>query len=307
LEKPSQDSAPTLLVTELWGLGDLALAVPFLKAAAATRRVVLVAKPHAAPLIARFAPGVELYPLVAPWTAFRGKYRLLDWPWRTLGRAVRDLRGRKFGTGVSARPDPRDHVLLMLAGARRRYGFPRAGSSPFLSDPIPPPALPHRADHWSSLASALGFRIDSASPARRTGRRILIHAGAGQPVRVWPRERFIKLAAELEGLGWHTEIVDDSLVGIERLMDKLDSFDRFIGNDSGPGHIAALLGVPTFTIFGPQLPELFAPRHPDARWVEGAPCRYKPCRDYCRFSEPLCLTALDVETVRREVVNWLNA
>jgi ADP-heptose:LPS heptosyltransferase len=75
------------------------------------------------------------------------------------------------------------------------------------------------------------------------------------------------LAAELEGLGWHTEIVDDSLVGIERLMDKLDSFDRFIGNDSGPGHIAALLGVPTFTIFGPQLPELFAPRHPDARWV----------------------------------------
>jgi heptosyltransferase-2 len=88
-------------------------------------------------------------------------------------------------------------------------------------------------------------------------------------------------------------------------MDRLSSADRFIGNDSGPGHLAALLGVPTFTV-GPQLPEVFSPRHPNAEFIEGAPCRYKPCRDYCRFSEPLCLTALDVETVRKRVIPWLN-
>jgi hypothetical protein len=66
-----------MLVTELWGLGDVSLAIPFLRAASTAMGVVLVAKPHAVPLVARFAPKVEVVPFVAPWTAFRGKYRLL--------------------------------------------------------------------------------------------------------------------------------------------------------------------------------------------------------------------------------------
>src|SRR5688572_5680786 len=70
-----------MLVLELWGLGDLALAMPFLRAASSRARVSLLAKPHAAPLLARFAPAVELIPFVAPWTAFTGKYRLHRWPW----------------------------------------------------------------------------------------------------------------------------------------------------------------------------------------------------------------------------------
>ena len=307
MAKPSQDSAPTLLVTELWGLGDLALSIPFLRAAAGKAHVVLVAKPHAAPLIARFAPAVELVPFVAPWTAFRGKYKLLNWPWRALGGLVRGLRKRGFDIGVSARPDPRDHVLLRLAGTKRRYGFPRAGSALLLSDPLARPAQPHRADYWASLASALGLKISPAQPAPREGRRVLIHAGAGQPTRQWPRTRYELLAAELEKTGWQIEILDDSFTGVDRLLDKLGSADRFIGNDSGPGHLAALLGVPTFTVFGPQLPELFAPRHPKAGWIDGAPCPFKPCSDYCRFMEPRCITSIGVETVVKRVIPWLES
>jgi ADP-heptose:LPS heptosyltransferase len=306
LAKPSQDSAPTLLVTELWGLGDLALAMPFLRAASGKAKVTLLDKPHAAPLIARFAPEVELVPLVAPWTAFRGKYRIHRWPWGQLRRVFRGLRKRTFGAGVSARPDPRDHILLGLAGARRRYGFPRCGSGLLLNNALPPPADPHRAGHWASLASALGLEMDPAEPALRNGRRVLLHAGAGQPARLWPRARFDQLASALEKAGWQAEVIDDSFTGIERLLDKIGSADRFIGNDSGPGHLAALMGVPTFTIFGPQLPELFAPRHRRAAWIEGAPCPFKPCSDYCRFSEPRCITSIDFEAVRRRVIPWLD-
>jgi heptosyltransferase-2 len=294
-------------VTELWGLGDLALAVPFLRAAAAAGRVVLLAKPHAAPIVARFAPGVELVPLVAPWTAFRGKYRLHRWPWGELGRALGALRARSLRAGVSARPDPRDHAILRLSGARRRIGFPRMGSSALLSEPLARPANPHRAEHWARLALALGLSIPRDAPARRSGRRVIMHAGAGQPTRLWPRQRFEALAAALQGKGWQTEILDDSFTGVERLLDKLDSADRFIGNDSGPGHLAALLGVPTFTLFGPQLPELFSPRHPGAAWVEGAPCPYKPCFDDCRFPEPRCLLAVEPGAVLERVLPWLEA
>jgi ADP-heptose:LPS heptosyltransferase len=295
-----------LLVTELWGLGDLALAVPFLRAASEVSTVVLVAKPHAAPILARFAPSVELVSLVAPWTAFRGKYRLLHWPWRALGDTVRELRRRGFAAAASARPDPREHLLLGLSGAKRTFGYPRLGSGVFLSDPVDRPNPRHRAKDWAFLATAMGVTIKPGASARRNGKRILIHSGAGQPVRLWPRERFEKLAASLEMKGWQVEILDDSFTGIERLLEKLDSADRFIGNDSGPGHLAALLGVPTFTIFGPQLPELFAPIQERAQWIEGAPCPYKPCSDYCRFPEPRCLFAIEVDAVFERVVTWLQ-
>jgi heptosyltransferase-2 len=249
---------------------------------------------------------VELVPFTAPWTAFRGKYNLARWPWREIRRVARGLRSRRFDVGVSARPDPRDHALLAVSGAKQRLGFARAGSALLLTKSVTRPARVHRADHWESIAAVLEIRIEAKAPVPRRGRRIVIHTGAGQPARLWPHKRFENLASALARSGWEPEILDDSLVGIEALLDKLASADRFIGNDSGPGHLAALLGVPTFTIFGPQLPELFAPRHPDSQWIEGAPCRYKPCRDYCRFPEPRCLTALEVEPVLARIHSWLS-
>src|SRR5690606_13445190 len=120
------------LVIELWGIGDVALAIPFLRRAAAHTSVTLLAKHHAAPLLQRFAQEVELIALTAPWTAFTGKYRLWSWPWQTLRTTTTTLRIRSFDAGVSARPDPRDHLFLRLAGAARRFGFPRAGSQPLL-------------------------------------------------------------------------------------------------------------------------------------------------------------------------------
>jgi heptosyltransferase-2 len=312
LAKPSHDSAPPcLLVTELWGIGDLALAMPFLRRASEHMRVTLLAKPHAAPLLARFAPAVELVAFHAPWTAFRGKYRLDRWPWRELSRLRRELGSRNFDFGVSARADPRDHALLALAGACRRLGFPRAGSNLLLTQPLPPPAAPHRAEHWRALAAALGWALPACSSSRSvstqgtSGRRIVIHTGAGQPVRQWPSDRFDALAARLRRAGWEVVMLDDSRRELGELLDLLASAERFIGNDSGPGHLAALLGIPTFTIFGPQLPELFAPQHPQAAWIEGAFCPHKPCFDACRFAEPHCILALGVDDVWPRIETWL--
>jgi len=101
-------------------------------------------------------------------------------------------------------------------------------------------------------------------------------------------------------------LLDDSLADLEALLKILVDADRFIGNDSGPGHLAAAMGVPTFTIFGPQLPELFAPQHPLAAWVNGAPCPYKPCFDSCRFPTPHCLLNITPEQVWLQVQAWLG-
>ena len=300
-----------MLVLELWGLGDLALAMSFLRAATSRARVTLLAKPHAAPLLARFAPAVELVPLVAPWTAFTGKYRLARWPWGTLARVRRELRAREFDIGVSARPDPRDHAVLALAGCRRRIGFSRLGSRALLTDALTSPAQPHRIEHWRAAAVHCGWPLADqtsrdVSQSTASARRIAIHVGAAQPARRWPLIRFQEIASRLRRSGWEVVFLDDTGTTLDELLDTLSTASGFIGNCSGPGHLAAILGVPTFTVFGPSLPELFSPVHPQAEWIEGAHCPYRPCWDKCRFAQPRCIESLSTDEVWARLQPWLS-
>ena len=293
-------------MTELWGLGDLALAMPFLRTATQHAKVTLLAKPQAAALLQHFAPEVELVPLVAPWTAFRGKYRLHRWPWRTLRQTIRTLRHHPYTHAISARPDPREHAFLKLTGAEKLVGFPHAGSQFLVNEKILPPLDPHRAACWQYLAGYFGWTMAPAQNHARPGRQIVIHTGAAQAVRRWPLERYTKIADQLRQKGWTVTIIDEDHGDLDALIKTLSSADRFIGNDSGPGHIAALLGVPTFTIFGSQLSENFAPQHPQSTWVDGAPCPYKPCSDYCRFPVTHCLHNITATDVWSRLQAWLR-
>jgi len=301
---------PKLLVVELWNLGDLVIATPFLQAASERYAVTVLAKPHANDLQARLWPAVKVIPFIAPWTAFKHKYRLLRWPWGEIFRLRRKLSAERFEFGLSARWDPRDHFVLWLARAKTRLGFSRIGSRISLAQPLarPDPGA-HRYEHWRVLAGALGFELPPHDklnlPRRKPDGEILVHTGAAQPVRVWPLERFRRLAARLrqakyrvqvacdpDQRQWWLEAGESSIATPRTVAELLGVIDRagaFIGNDSGPGHLAAFCGVPTFTLFGDQLPEWFAPLHPASEWLEGKACPYKPCSDYCRFPTPLCL------------------
>ncbi len=319
---------PRLLVIELWGLGDLVIATPFLQAAAQHYEVTLLAKPYALELQTRLWPGVRVVPFVAPWTAFTGKYRLVRWPWRQMWRLRRQLAHERFTVGLSARWDPRDHFWLWLVSAQRRLGFPRMGSQYFLTQPLTRPApTAHRYEYWRTVGAQLNFAMPerkhiSVPPARSAG-YVLLHTGAGQPVRVWPLERCRQIVAQLrqsgqavrvacdpDQLAWWREAGETTATAphtVNELLDLIDGARAFVGNDSGPGHLAAFCGVPTFTIFGPQLPEWFAPLHSRARWVEGRPCPYKPCSDYCRFPQPICMVELTLEEVTEKILGFLDS
>ena len=309
---------PKLLIIELWGLGDLVIATPFLRAMTERFDVTLLAKPFALDLQPRLWPGLCVVPAVAPWTTFKHKYRLWRWPWREGFHLNRRLSAERFEFGLSARWDPRDHLLLKILGAKNRLGFSRLRSRMFLTQPLlRPDPQAHRYESWRVLARALNFELpsrDEISPPAAPGREtVLIHSGAGQSVRVWPLERYRQMATRLrqkkvpviiacdpdQRTWWlragETKVATPATV--KELLALLDQAGMFIGNDSGPGHLAAICGVPTFTIFGPQLPEWFAPLHPAAEWIEGKACPYKPCFDYCRFPTPHCLWNVSEEEV----------
>lgn len=309
---------PKLLIVELWGVGDLAIATPFLRAAAERFEVTLLAKPFAEELQPRFWPGVRVKTFIAPWTAFRGKYRFYRWPWKELFALREELRRENFDVGLSARWDPRDHFLLDFFGVEKRLGFPRIGSGIFLTDSLNVPELTaHRYEFWRLAAKSLDIELPPrgqiALPPRSLRQEVLVHTGAGQPVRVWPLENYQQMVQRLRADGRAVQVVCDpdqrerwlqlgeSHVAtpktITELMALLDRAGIFIGNDSGPGHLAAMSNVPTFTFFGPQLSERFAPLHPQAEWIDGLACPFKPCQDYCRFPTPRCLWDISEESV----------
>jgi ADP-heptose:LPS heptosyltransferase len=304
---------PKLLIIELWGVGDLAIATPFLRKACEQYEVTLLARPFALDLQDRFWPPVKVLPFNAPWTAFafNRKYNLLCWPWRAMFSVWKSLHHEKFDVALSARWDPRDHFLMWLSRARTRVGFPRTGSQIFLTQPL---ALAdpkeHRYESWRVIAKALKLDVEPREkirfPSRQGSWLILIHTGAAQPVRVWPVERYLEIAKQLrarghavrivcnpEQLAWWQKTGESDAIApqtIRELLGLLDGAAIFIGNDSGPGHLAAFCGLPTFTLFGDQVAEWFVPLHPASEFVEGKPCPYKPCSDYCRFPAPYCLS-----------------
>jgi ADP-heptose:LPS heptosyltransferase len=304
---------PRLLVIELWQLGDLVMATPFIRAAAEKYEVTVLAKPYAKELQVRFWPEVKVLPFMAPWTAFRRKYRLWHWPWSEMFRLTRLIRATRFDVAASARWDPRNHFLLALAGAKRRYGFPRVGSGIFLTDSISrPDPEAHQYEYWRTLGKAMGLELPAREKIalfpidRPKDSQILVHTGAAQSVRVWPLQNYQQLVGRLRKKGHRVQVACDpdqrdwwlrsgeATVATPRTVTELialiDQSTALIGNDSGPGHLAAFADVPTFTLFGPQLPEWFAPLHQSAQWAEGKACPYKPCSDYCRFPQPICLT-----------------
>ena len=309
-----------LLIVELWGLGDLVIATPFIRAVAGRFDVTLLAKPFALDLQVRLWPGVKVIPFAAPWTAFKNKYHFWRWPVLEMLRLRRQLADEYFQFGLSAHAvgDPRDHLLLKMFGAQNRIGFPRLGSQIFLTHPVPRgEPEEHRYESWHVIGQMLDVplpqRGEIVQPEPRGGRAVLMHSGAGQPVRVWPLERYRGLAARLRRKGFSVQVACDpdqrewwlragetavATPGtVTELIALIDRAGAFVGNDSGPGHLAAFCGVPTFTIFGPQLPEWFAPLHPAAEWIEGKACPYKPCSDYCRFPAPHCLRNITEEEV----------
>ena len=86
----------------------------------------------------------------------------------------------------------------------------------------------------------------------------------------------------------------------------LADMDMLLSNDSGPGHMAAALGVPTLMVFGPTDPRRTAPYGDGNRVVQTSlPCR--PCFSrICRRAGIPCLAGVTPEKVGEIALDILS-
>jgi heptosyltransferase-3 len=177
----------------------------------------------------------------------------------------------------------RSMVLTALSRAKFRAGFAHHRYSFIYSDKIPTAQQilgvsrkVHTAEHLASAIFHLGVpqqEIPRASlfadppPTRRP--YAVIHPFAARPDKTWPAERFLEVAHNLNldpiFLAGPTddlkpfESIETSRGSLAETKSLLSGASLFLGNDSGPAHIAAAFGIPVVVLFGPSDPVTWAP------------------------------------------------
>jgi ADP-heptose:LPS heptosyltransferase len=233
-------------------------------------RFTIAAGPEAAPLF-EAVPGLERVLVMAK--------RRWSLHWLALYRAVAgqrwdlvvDLRGsalayllRAGERRVMGKGDPAEHRVRQLA---RLFDLDPPPSPMLWTSPrheqaatalVPPggpvlaigPAANWRGKQWrAERFAALALRL-TAPEGPLPGARVAVLAASHERAQAAPLIEALPEARRLDLVG-RTDLLTAAAV--------LRRARLFIGNDTGIMHIAAAMGTPTLGLFGPSLPEHYAP------------------------------------------------
>jgi ADP-heptose:LPS heptosyltransferase len=220
---------------------------------------------------ARFAPVFEGNPAV---------HQILDPTVGAIARFRPDL-------CINLHGGTRSMVLSTASGARLRAGFDHYRASGIYNVRIPKAQqilnedrTVHTAEHLASAMFYLGVKqrpIPRASlfAERRAAESpyAVVHPFAALPEKTWSAEGFLAVAAHLQANGVEPVFIggptDDltpfqafrSMGGasLNEIKSLLQDATRFVGNDSGPAHMAAAFGVPQVVLFGTSDATVWAP------------------------------------------------
>ena len=207
------------------------------------------------------------------------------------------------------------------------------------------PTATHTVHDQASLVAALGVPVPDLLPSLRApaearapmSRRLgelgvsskgylLFQPTASFPSKQWPAKRFLELGRALKERTGRPVVV--SLPGPQHslaeffspelpvasdltsgeLMALIESASLYVGNDSGPMHVAAALGTPVVGIFGSSDPKRWhpwgVPHRAIAAGLECSPCHGKWCVNPAQFA---CLMELPVERILDAALELLPA
>ncbi len=214
------------------------------------------------------------------------------------------LRSGDFDVSIDPQSLTKSSLLGWLSGARHRIGFAKGQGrelSPLLSSVRISPLSDHVVDRYVELLKPLGIvdpPVGFALPHRQSiqdrmlawladhglsaadenGKPgdgfVLLNPGAGWNSKLWPHERYAKVAAKIyrrhktksvvlwagdQEKQWAREIVaaapHASVLAPDTTLQELTELCRlaiqFVGSDTGPMHLAAAAGTPCVAMYGP--------------------------------------------------------
>ncbi|MBN2541766.1 glycosyltransferase family 9 protein [bacterium] len=151
-----------------------------------------------------------------------------------------------------------------------------------------------------------------------------IHPYAKWKSKEWGLSNYLRVASELSKAGYHVLFFGEKPadfdvrnvdfwgdLSLKKLIDYISINSLYIGNDTGPTHIAAALKIPTIAIFGPTHPSLgFKPTGDNVvktihSGLDCSPCTFHG-EEKCKFERYKCMEAIKPERIVDEALNILR-
>jgi ADP-heptose:LPS heptosyltransferase len=237
-------------------------------------------------ILKRFRPDLRLAVMVEE--RFRAVFEGNPDIERILPPGLGALRSWRPALCVNLHGGTRSAWITALSGARFRAGFghfrhraaynvriPRAQEILGLERKV------HTAEHLASAVFYLGAPVGEIPRAKLAvgaggsagGHTAVIHATAAAPEKTWRADGFLAVAEHLRRTGLEPVFIggarDDLspfraygvMAGapLGEIKALLAGAALFVGNDSGPAHMAAALGVPSVVVFGRSDPAIWGP------------------------------------------------
>ncbi len=269
-------------------------------------------------LASQFTGLLEGHPMITRlWNINKSGWKKPSMISRTLGeigRLAKDLRKERFEIVVDLQGLLRSGLISRLSNAPVRVGFSSARelSTFFYTHKVNVNTSGHAVDRYLEVAAELGCDvINPEFPMLHDEYPLpfddyaVLAPGARWDTKRWPSESFGTLSSllpiksviigspeDIERAGTvekHASGNALNLAGKTTLREAtavIRNARFMITNDSGPMHIAAALGVPTYAIFGPTSPVLTGPYgqgHTIIRSIrtddDCSPCFKRSCKD----------------------------
>lgn len=225
-------------------------------------------------------------------------------------------RGLLFSTAITA-----------LAGPMHRVEHDLQALRPLGIEPKAHPLVLRTAPEDDAAAAAL---LRAAGLSDEAEPLVMLQPGARYWFKAWPAECFALLADRLaqslncrvliggnrqeEALARHIAALARSrptvLAGRMTLLQHAAALKRcalFVGNDNGPMHMAAALGIPVVALFGPSDPAEWGPRGSmSCVLYKGLDCR-RCFHPTCDRGEESCMKRITVDEVFAAATDLLKA
>ena len=288
-----------ILIIKPSALGDIILALPALSALKRSfpeAKISWFVRPEFAPLITGhpFISDIILFDRkqLSKWWCSPDSFK-------SLWSLIKQLRAGKFDLVFDFQGLFRTGFFSWVTGSKRRFGMAGARELAhlFYTDKISQDASSiHLVDYYLKMVVAAGakqgeaeFKLpEDAGAAEKidkllksqgvNGKYAVIVPGAAQPNKRWPIERFAELAGKIgerfglsivatgsQGEREYIEAIGKRVINlagktsVRELIPLMKRASLVVSNDTGPGHIAAALGVPIVMIFGPTNPARVCP------------------------------------------------
>ena len=341
---PGLAPGSSLLILRLRSLGDVVMLTPALAALHSARpdlRITVAVEPS-------FAPVLEGNPAVSEILLVRSFFETVGEIRRRKFSVVFNQHGGPTSTNLSAlsgapvrvcwdhrqfsflynvRVPPAEHFF----GPRKVHTVEHRMTQFYWTGldrvPIPPARVFPQADAMACVSQKLTDR------GLRPGEPYAVmHPGAAYFTKRWAVEKFAKIASWLRAergivpvirlgpgergvaaamqqqFAPHGIVFDPDALDLREVIALISRARLFVGNDSGPAHLATAAGRPAVVIFGSTDSVTWRPWQTEHRVVQNDfPCN--PCKgDRCyAFDEPRCILSVAVEQVREACAALLDA